>query len=99
MDNRTIDNLINIVDLKKPARLILGYRSVNGKVSLSRVAVAQDAQRMFAEIANQILEDGRQRVPEEWEPARPVSKETYLVTTCKSVGNVPQVANLRHSLF
>lgn len=92
MDNRTIDNLINIVDLKKPARLILGYRSVNGKVSLSRVAAAQDAQRMFAEIANQILEDGRQRVPEEWEPARPVSKETYLVTTCKSVGNVPQVA-------
>lgn len=93
MDNCTIDDLIDFVDLKKPARLILGYRSANGKVSLSRIAVAQDAQRMFAEIANQILEDGRQRASEEWGPARPVSKETYLVTTCESVGNVPQVAN------
>jgi len=93
MDNCTIDDLIKVVDLKKPARLILGYRSVNGKVSLSRIAVAQDAQRMFAEIAKQILEDGRQRVSEEWDPARPVSKETYLVTTCESVGDVPQVAN------
>lgn len=93
MDKRTADTLIDFVDLTKPARLILGYRSNDDKISLRQVALAQDAQNMFAEIAGQILTDRSQREPEEWEPARPVSKETYLITTCEAVGDVPQVSN------
>ncbi|MBC2681478.1 DUF4868 domain-containing protein [Corynebacterium sp. 4HC-13] len=92
MDKSTVDELFKFVDLTKPVRLILGYRSNNDKVSLNRVALAQDAQDMFTEIAREVLEDRKQRKPEEWEPARPVSKETYLVTTCEAVGEVPQVS-------
>lgn len=92
MDKSTADELLDFVDLSKPVRLILGYRSNDDKVSLRRVALAQDAQDMFAEIASGVLEDRKQREPEEWEPARPISKETYLVTTCEDVGEMPQVA-------
>ncbi|MCG7441419.1 Kiwa anti-phage protein KwaB-like domain-containing protein [Corynebacterium sp. ACRPQ] len=92
MDKSTADELLDFVDLTKPVRLILGYRSNDDKVSLRRVALAQDAQDMFAEIASEVLENRKQRDPEEWEPARPVSKETYLVTTCEAVGEVPQVS-------
>lgn len=92
MDKKTADSYIDFVDIKKPPKLILGYRSTDSKVSLKTVALAQDAQGMFAKIAADVLEDRSTKIPEKWEPARPVSKETYLVTTCKEVGDVPQVS-------
>lgn len=92
MDKTTADSILNSLDLTEPVRLILGYRSSNSKVSLQKVPLAQDAQDMFSEIANEVVDGLLQRDPEVWEPSRPVSKETYLVSTCESVGEVPQVS-------
>lgn len=92
MNKQEADALVSHVDLKAPVRLILGYRSTGKNVSLSRVALAADAQAMFAGIATAVLGDRESREPEEWGPARPVSPETYLIATCAAVGGVPQVS-------
>lgn len=92
MDKETADSYIDFVDITKPPKLILGYRSDKSKVSLKTVALAEDAQGMFSQIADDVLKDRAVRIPEKWEPARPVSKETYLIMTCEEVGNVPQVS-------
>lgn len=92
MDKKEADVLVSHADLTAPVRLVLGYRSTDKNISLSRVALADDAQAMFAEIAAGVLKDRENREPEDWDPARPVSPETYLVTTCEAVGDVPQVA-------
>lgn len=93
MDKKTADSYINFIDLAEPPKLILGYRSTDRKVSLSKVALARDAQEMFTKIAEEVLADRSEREPEDWEPSRPVSNETYLIATCEEIGNVPQVAN------
>ncbi|OYO12069.1 hypothetical protein CGZ98_07720 [Enemella evansiae] len=92
MDKQKVDGLVAYANLRAPVRLILGYRSTDQNVSLGRVAVAEDVQGMFAEIAESVLEDRKRRDPESWSPGRPVSPETYLVTTCLDVGDVPQVS-------
>lgn len=92
MDKNQADELINSINLNEPVRLILGYRSQD-KVSLSRVPLAQSAQDLFEDIAKRFLKNCLGREPEDWDPSRPVSKETYLVTTPTEVGNVPQVAS------
>lgn len=93
MNKEEADALVSHADLTAPVRLILGYRSTDKNISLSRVALAEDAQAMFSAIGAGVLEDRGQREPEEWDPARPVSPETYLVTTCAEVGAVPKVSS------
>lgn len=92
MDKQEADALVSHTDLTAPARLILGYPSTGKNISLSRVALAEDAQKMFARIAADILSNRKSREPEDWGPARPVAPETYLVTTCTAIGDVPQVS-------
>lgn len=94
MDKTKADALNKIDNLDEPVRLILGYRSKD-KVSLNRVPLAQSAQDIFADIASHLVQSFAEREAEDWEPARPVSKETYLVTTPAEVGDVPQVASSR----
>lgn len=93
MDKKEAEAIVSHADLTAPVRLILGYRSTDKNVSLSRVALASDAQVMFKKIATNILKNQKKRDPEDWAPARPVAPETYLVTTCSAVGNVPKVAS------